>query len=467
VKRCLLLAVVLCALWSAGCTPNPGPSASPAPETTAPTTTDKNYNILLVSFDAMRARETSLYNPSLDTTPNLKKFAEGAVVFDNAIAPSSWTLPSTLAIFTGLYPSRHGVTNKLTVPDGKDATLAAETTTLPQLLKKAGYTLAAFTGDAGVSARFGYGRDFEVFVDDLKFGSFDHSMPLAEAWLENNKDKKFFMFLHGYDCHGQHDPAGGYQRTYAKDYKGKLQGDKVEQGKFRELALKHKLDDGKSLEPHLNESEFSKADARFYLALYQEKIRLADEKFAKFLKKMDALGLTDKTIFVLVADHGEEFMEHGNIDHGPTLYQEMIHVPLVIKIPGMAPKRIETRVSTLDALPTVLAWLGIQMPANLDGLSLLPLMEGQPMPDRKVLSETDYRLYSHKRAYLKDNYKLIVSLDNNRRELYDLKADPEETRNLISEQPDLAFEMEKSINQFVMDMPHKPPVGKGSQITVY
>jgi choline-sulfatase len=481
VKRCLaLLAVVFCALCCVGCPQNPPPpvgvttpsSGSPGQTSTSGQTAPgqtgtKDFNVVLVSFDAMRAQETSVYNPALDTTPNLKKFAEGAIVFDNAIAPASWTLPSTLAIFTGLYPSHHGVTNKLTVPEGKDATLAAEVNTLPQLLNKAGYTLAAFTGDAGVSARFGYGRDFEVFVDDLKFGSFEHSMPLAEAWLEKNNDKKFFVFLHGYDCHGQHDPEGGYQRTYAKDYKGKLKGDKDEQGTFRELALKHKFDDGKSAEPHLNVSEFSKDDTQFYLGLYREKIHLADEKFGKFLEKMSALGLTDKTIFVLVADHGEEFMEHGNIDHGPTLYQEMIHVPLIIKIPGMAPRRIDTRVSSIDALPTVLAYLGIGLPENLDGLSLLPLIEGGKMPERDVMSETDYRLYSHKRAYFKDNYKLIVSLDNHHRELFDLKADPEEKHNIIAEQPDVAFEMEKKITTFMARMPYKSPVGQGDQIKVY
>ena len=439
-------------LLAAGCT-RPLAPPSPVSSSSAPATAGSGYNVVLVSFDAMRARETSLYGYTRDTTPHLKRFAEGAVVFENAIAPASWTLPATMSIFTGLYPSNHGVVNKLTTgPDGKiiDAQLAPQVTTLPQLLHRAGYVLGAFTGDAGVSARFGFGRDFDAFLDDEKFGGFVHSMPAAKAWLQAHKEQRFFLFLHGYDVHGQNDPVEGYSAKFTPGYKGSLKGGKDEQAVFRErgLANKFKRPDH---EPGLAPSEFSEADRDFYRGQYDEKIEHADARFGEFLKAMDDMGLADKTIFVLLADHGEEFMEHGNIDHGPTLFQEMIHVPLVIKVPGVPPRRITELVSSFDALPTVLDFLGVK-PGRIDGVSLRPLMEGKAMTLPTVFCETDYRLFSHKRAVIVGDLKVIHSLDTDRWVCYDLKADPAEQHPLPV---DRAPELRKSLEAWEATLPRR------------
>lgn len=447
--------LMLTAFLTSGCTPD-SPKKQPSAPATQTAAGGPGYNVVLVSFDAMRARETSLFGYARKTTPNLDKFAESCIVFKNAIAPASWTLPATMAIFTGLFPSVHGVVNKLTLaPDGKlvDSTLSPTVGTLPQLLHKAGYILGGFTGDAGVSARFGFGRDFDTFVDDVKFGGFDHSQPPAEQWLEAHKDQRFFMFLHGYDCHGQYDPPQGYKRVFAADYKGSLKGDKEEQAGFRERALQHKFD-SPTHEPGLTPAEFSEADARFYQALYDEKIQLADAHFAAFLKKLDALGLTDKTIIVVVADHGEEFMEHGNIDHGPTLYQEMIHVPVLMRIPGMAPRVVTQRISSMDALPTVLDVLKVATP-RLDGMSLLPFLEGKTTDLPPVYSETDYRLFSHKRALLDGDYKIIHSLDTDRWELYNLKEDPDERKPTDPRTSEVGKALMRRLDDWVSSLPRR------------
>jgi arylsulfatase A-like enzyme len=453
-----LFAIAVIALVALGCSPStntpPGGAGSPAasPGGASGSPTAKAYNVVLVSFDAGRAQEMSVYGYPKDTTPNLKKFADQAVVFDNAISAASWTLPSTMSIFTGLWPSVHGVLNKLTpTPDGKivDTTLTDTIQTLPQLLKQNGYILGAFTGDAGVGGHFGYGRDFDVYLDDKKFGGFDHSIPAALSWIEKHKDQKFFVFLHGYDVHGQYDPPSGYKRTFVQDYKGKLKGGKDEQAVFREEALKNKFTIPKATDPILTEKEFTKEDGRFYQALYDEKLHDADARFAGFLAAMDKMGLTDKTIFVLLADHGEEFMEHGNLDHGPTLYTEMLHVPLIIKIPGLPPRRVEARVNSFDALPTVLDYLGIKTP-HLDAVSLLPLMEGKEEKLPPVFSETDYRLYSHKRAAFVGDFEMIHSLDTDRYELYDLKSDPGEQHPL---DPTKQPELKSTLDEWVRSLP--------------
>lgn len=460
------------ALLTAGCsTPSSSPRAEGSPATSASTAAKPGYNVVLVSFDAMRAQETSFLGYSRDTTPNLARFAASAAVFENAVAPASWTLPATMAIFTGLHPSVHGVVNKLTLTtDNKmvDSQLSPTITTLPQLLYKAGYVLGAFTGDAGVSARFGFGRDFDAFLDDQKFGGFDHSLPAALKWLEAHKNQKFFLFLHGYDVHGQFDPPEGYRRTFAKEYKGRLHGDKEEQGRFREQALKNKFS-RPDREPRLTPKEFTAEEGRFYQALYDEKIHRADARFGEFLKAMDQMGLTDKTIFVLLADHGEEFLEHGNLDHGPTLYQEMIHVPLIIKIPGMAPRKITQRVCSFDALPTVLDFLGIPC-SHIDAISLLPAIEGKEMQFPPVFSETDYRMFSHKRTVIVDDKKLIHSLDTDKWEYYDLKADPTEQHPLPIGKAPAALALRKQLADWEDGLPRRYPdygSDEGKTIKVY
>lgn len=454
--------LLVLALWSTGCStsgPRPGPTPSASP--LASTAGGPSYNVVLVSFDALRAQETTVHGYARDTTPNLARFAAGAVVFENAVAPASWTLPATMSIFTGLYPSVHGIVNKMTLTKDNqmvDSQLSPSLSTLPQLLHGAGYVLGAFTGDAGVSGRFGFGRDFDTFVDDLKFGGFDHSLPPALAWVKAHKDQKFFLFLHGYDVHGQFDPPEGYRRTFASDYRGALKGDKKEQGRFREQALRNKFTRADK-EPRLTPKEFSVESGRFYQALYDEKIQRADARFGEFLKAMDEMGLTDKTIFVLLADHGEEFLEHGNLDHGPTLYQEMIHVPLIIKIPGVAPRRITQRVGSFDALPTVLDFLGLPVP-RLDAVSLLPLVQGKTMQVPPVYSETDYRLYSHKRACIEGDRKVIHSLDTGRWEYYDLKKDPQEQHPLPIKGDEAAMALCRLLEEWEASLPrHYPDYG--------
>lgn len=455
----ILLAMALL-LAFAGCGGRGDDAGSPAPSPGLPSLAGKDFNIVLVSFDALRAMDASACGYALDTTPNLKELAKSSYLFQNAIAPASWTLPSTMSIFTARYPSVHGVVNKLAPgPGGKVglARLKESIRTLPQDLKDQGYLLGAFTGDAGVSGAFGYGRGFETFLDDVKFGGFDHSQPAAIEWLKKNRDRKLFLFLHGYDCHGQYDPPGGYTRMYCKDYRGALKGGKEEQGRFRELGLANKYEESSKGEPFLDPKAFTAEDARFYRALYDEKIRLADSRFGELLNAMKEMGLMERTIFIVLADHGEEFMEHGYIDHGPTLYQEMIHVPLVIRIPGYPGGVVTRRVSAMDALPTALDCLGIKTGGAIDGKSLMGDIRGKDMPSSPVFSETDYRLFGHKRCMVKGDYSLIYSLDSGKVELYNLRDDPGERHNLAQEKKELTAGLLEELEAWIATLPVNYP----------
>ena len=411
------------------------------------------YNILFVSFDALQAKHTSCLGYFRETTPTIDAFAKKGFLFAWAIAQSSWTLPSSMSWFTSLYPSEHKVVNKYSTYTESEKVfsnlqqLSPDVMTLAQILKANGYTNGAFTGDAGVSAKFGYGAGFDVYVDDKKFAGFDHSIPPAITWLRENKDKKFFMFLHGYDVHGQFDPPNGYTRRFVDfDYKGPLKGGKEEQGRFREEGLEKG-----------SIQQLTDDDVRFWRALYDEKINDADQRFKTFVEELEKLGLLDKTIIILTSDHGTEFYEHKRFDHGFSLYDELIHVPLVIYLPGIkGGKIIEDQVRSIDLMPTILDLLNIKISDKVKnqmrGVSLLPLVEGKHK-DLVAFTETDYRLYTHKRAIrTPDGWKFIYSLENDKKELYNLRNDPHELDNLVGKEHRKAYELEQELFRWLMSM---------------
>ncbi len=195
-------------------------------------------------------------------------------------------------------------------------------------------------------------------------------------------------------------------------------------------------------------------DVRFWRAIYDEKIQRADQQFKTFLAEFAKLGLSDKTIFVLTSDHGTELYEHRRFDHGFTLYQELIHVPLIIKLPGQTvATAVDDCVSSIDVMPTILDLLDIplsdKVKQQLRGQSLAPAIQHSTVKrdiSTDIFSETDYREYTYKRSIIApDGWKLIYTLELRTRELYDLANDPGETKNLAESTPDKADELERRL----------------------
>jgi len=406
----------------------------------------KDYNIVLVSFDALQAAHVHSLGYPRDITPAIDAMAKEGYNFSNAISVASWTVPASMTWFTGVYPSEHKLVNKFAVyapPVQKLSNLkelSPNLVTLAEVLKKNGYVTGGFTGNAGVSGFFGYGQGFDVyFFEKGKFGSMDRSVPKALEWLAANKDKKFFLFLHGYDIHGQNVPASGLDYRYVdKGYDKKYSGSAKEQEALREEGL----DKGTV--------SLRDEDVRFWRAVYDEKISRTDAMFRDFLKEFDRLGLTGKTIFVLTSDHGTEFYEHRRFDHGFSLYDELIHIPLIVKLPDSSAGRVvKDQVSSLDVMPTILDLLDVPLTEDLQkqlrGSSLVPAFKGESVA-KDVFSETDYRLYTYKRAIMtKDGWKFIYTLENKGRELYNMKTDPGETKNLVEKEPKRAYELEQRL----------------------
>ena len=363
-------------------------------------------NVVLISVDTLRADHLSCYGYKRPTSPHIDQVAKEGVLFENVVAASNWTVPSHMSLFTSLYPSAHGV-------EDTDRRLGDAVPTLAQVLAKQGYTTAAFVTGPTMNHRMGFNHGFKTYDDftailmceanlfeDHPANSttvFDQPTDrtitnLATLWLKKHGQEKFFLFLHYWDCHTDYVPPTPYDRLFDPDYKGKEDGRCVFQ-RQREI-----------------EAGIAPADLAHLMALYDDEIAHTDDQVGQVLRLLRDTGLAEKTLLILVSDHGEAFMEHGRIMHGNSLFEEQIHVPLILRLPGVisAGRRIKDNVSQVDLMPTVLGLLGIAAPAGLQGIDLSGACRGLGgVPDRLLFSESAHPDEPRRRAVRWGPYKLI------------------------------------------------------------
>ena len=388
-------------------------------------------NVVFVSFDTLRADYAQRRTHGRPLMPTLEQLAERGIVFTQAVSSSSWTLPATMSWFTGVSPSRHRVTNKYSVAEAEGRseegltlqTLAPEFMTMAEAFRSRRYRTGGFTGGAAVHRQFGFDRGFEVYVDDVNFGGFRHTVPVALDWIRTHRDEKLFLFLHGYDCHGQYEPDGGLDyRDVPRGYQGAHTGSAAEQRQLREEGLEK------------GQLFLTDRDVEFWKGVYAEKVERADQEFRTFLEAYRQLGLMGKTVFVITSDHGEELMEHGRLDHGPTLYEEVVRVPLIVVIPGLRKSlRVSRQVRAIDVMPTILWLAGIEAPEPLahqmQGTNALEA--GSVPADARI--ETEYRYATFLDALREPSlphWKLIVNRETHAQELFNLSRDAQERRDL-------------------------------------
>jgi len=404
----------------------------------------KDYNLIIIAFEPLGVNHVSAYEYSRKTTPNLDKFSKNAVLFKQAISPSSWTLPVFMSWFTSLYPSQHRLLNKYSTFTEEEQILSdlrelsPGVMTLAQVLKNHGYLTAGFTGGAGLGGEFGYDLGFDTYYDETKFGGFNLTMPKALGWLKEHRDEKFFLFIQGYDVHGRYEFPGEFKNKFVDpDYNGPYKGTSEEYWGLRNLSL-----DQKSLQLNAD-------DVKFWRNWYDGRIYEADKRLGNFLKRVQKLDLMDKTVIVISSGSGNEFFEHKRIDHGFSLYEELIHVPFIIKIPENAGQIVEAQVRTIDIMPTVLELLDIEgdkiLQDQMKGVSLVLLINGEGTA-LDAFSETDYLFHAFKRSIkTHDGWKYIHSLDTEQRELYNINDDPFELKNLVDKEQKIAYELEQRL----------------------
>lgn len=400
-------------------------------------------NIVLVTFDTTRADQFSSYGNQAIKTPRVDALAGDGVLFRRAFSAVPVTAPSHSTIITGQYPPAHGVR------DNGLFVLTPGQTTLAEILKDQGYATAAAVGAFPLDSQFGLDQGFDLYDDQFtasyedfrgnriraKSGLFFDERKAALVnepifqWLDERQldarqgtggsEQPFFIWLHYFDPHHPHEPPSPYDELYGTD-------------------------------------------------LYKGEIAYADESLGAVIDKLQALGVWDDTIMVMTADHGEGLGEHNEETHSTLAYNATIHVPLVMRVPGGPRGRaIDARVGTVDIVPTILDFLGIEAPVTVQGRSLRAMIEEETDPSENAPSAaTDGTLYAETlaprfshglgeiRALFHRQYKYIFGP---RPELYDVDADPHELANLIDREPAVTEAMHARLADFLAEHAAQDP----------
>jgi arylsulfatase A-like enzyme len=417
-----IVGLFLLVLASCDATPTP----SPAPG--IPWLED--MNVLLVVLDTVGVEHVGTYRPEIGNTPTLDRLAREGTRFDRAYATAPWTQPSVASILTGRLPSGHGL-------ERLGQALDASVPTLAMQLSSRGFGTAAIVSNNLLLPHFGFGRGFDVFRvaanDDPTALTSARATRRALRWLTSRRSEDpFFLLVHYFDPHYayRHHPA--YDRT--SGYTGPLRPDMD----IWELRAQR--------------DALTAADVDYLVGLHREEIAHTDAELGRLLDAVDAKAAERPTLVIVTADHGEEFLRHGWLGHTRTLYEELLRVPLVIRLPGAPGGRVvDAPVSLVDFASTLLALSRDPSPPLGSGRSLLPFLLGDaalPEGERPVFAEVGFvyepeleppeaeEKTAHKTAVIQGSGKLIHDLATGAFEYYNVKSDPDELAPLDPNAPD-------------------------------
>jgi arylsulfatase A-like enzyme/cytochrome c-type biogenesis protein CcmH/NrfG len=405
--RTRIHALCLVALILAGCK-----SRTPtAPDAAARL---KPLNVVVITIDTLRADHIRSYGYQKIETPTLDRLAREGTLFENAVAQTPLTPPSHASIFTGTYPTVHKVRNT------GGFVLQPSSKTLATILQEHGWDTAAFVGASVLKKSFGFNQGFAVYDDKMprrekKDEGEYPERPAAEvvdhalAWLGERSSKPFFAWLHVYDPHRPFKPPEPFRKQYLH-------------------------------------------------SPYDGEIAYTDRELGRFIDAVEKKSPPDRTLIVVLADHGESLGEHGEYTHGIFLYDATLRIPLIVKGPGVpAGMRFKPQVRTIDVLPTVLAILGGRPPEECQGSSVLPALSGKQISPTRSYGETLYPKmnmgWAELRAIRTDRWKYIRAP---KPELYDLAQDPHETRNVIDQNPGDVRDLEQFLKRITQTSDGKP-----------
>lgn len=366
----------------------------------------KAPNVVIITIDTLRPDHLGCYGYKQIRTPNIDALAADGIRFERAYTPVPVTLPSHTTIFTGTYPIYSGM------HDFAANKLSPTQATLASVLKEHGYATGAVVASAVLDSRFGLNRGFDFYYDHFDFSRLDESNidemerpgnMVADAtldWLGKNYKQKFLLWMHLYDPHYPYRPPA----PYSEEYKGRP---------------------------------------------YDGEIAFADAQVGRLIRFLKEKGLYQNTLIVLSGDHGESLGEHGEKTHGFFIYNSTLHVPLILHLPRQAGalKSVPDLVNLADLMPTILASLKLDIPTQVQGRSLAPLLAPRnPVKASALYAETFLpRLHfnwSELRSVETESYHFI---DAPKPELYDLTKDPGETRNLYPQKKGVSEEMRRQL----------------------
>ena len=444
------------------------PSSNPAG-----TLLDSKVNIILVVMDTTRRDHLSCYGYARKTTPNLDALVTESLLFTNAYAPSPWTLPSHASIMTGLYPSTHGAHYNVNASSKPAVNLLRQDfVTLAEMLSPYGYRTAGVVGATFCHRYFGIAQGFDYYNDDFRTVHHDlqhydifhitskifslsnyfirhgyHGIRRASelneivfSWLEKNYRYPFFLFINYFDPHWPYAPPSPYDLLF--------------KGKNERLIIDNHGSDWNLFAKVINNHHTLTDEEKCHLlSQYDGEIAYLDYHLGKLVERLKSLNVYDESMIIITADHGESFGEHNLMDHGRALYEELLHIPLIIKYPlsQNISGTCSSPVSLIDIMPSVLSTLDISLPSAMQG----KVITGVPA-DRTVFAE-HYRdkLWIEKFgerfdrdliAVYSGDFKYIWA-SNGKHELYNVSEDSQESHNLIHELPAIVATMDEEIQK--------------------
>lgn len=370
-------------------------------------------NIVLIVLDATRADHLSCYGYSRATTPHIDSLAEQGIMFKHAVAQSSWTRPSICSFVTSRYPE----TLNLGVPH-PPSKLSDYYVTMAEILKDNGYSTSAVVSNTNLDSLVNFNQGYDSFDDSNKEKDITSRSvtSLGIEQIRRLRDKRFFLTLHYMDPHFPY--AMHKEFNYAPNYRGKLSS------------------------TISNFQDFGKSDLEYVKACYDSEISFTDEYIGRVIAALKAQGLFDNTMIIVMADHGDEFHEHGGYNHGHSLYQELLNVPCIVKLPGTQKGRVvDGTFAMIDLLPSVLKFIDCYKPSYRMYGSAVDLNRLNRHDDKYVFSATDVAGPNFKPASIRSvqsgNYKFIRYLDRSTEMVFDLLKDPGEQHDLVAKNPEV------------------------------
>lgn len=394
---------------------------------------ERDFNVILISIDTLRADHLGCYNYPRNTSPFIDQFRTDSVLFRRCMAQSPSTLASHASILTSLIPSHHGAFFSRSQP------LPNNIITMAELLQQNGYRTISFNDGGQIAPEFGLNQGFEKYESmtsgsELKRLHFNRIVSKTMEWLDQHHDEKFFLFLHTYETHHPYFPKERYLNLFESNYNGKL-------SRFIKMKLIRQINNG---ELKLNEE-----DKQHIINAYDAEIRSMDDSFGLLMDFLKKNKCYDNTLIIFTSDHGEEFGEHGTwATHSHSLFNDQLHVPLIIKLPGSKffSRNVDHLVRSIDILPTVMDLLGEKMSKDFEGTSMVPLMKGsRPRNPMFAISQRDVP-ETNAPAYwsiMTGTWKLYDA------KLYNLLSDPGEFKDVSGLHENLKKTLEKYAIKYI------------------
>jgi choline-sulfatase len=400
---------------------------------------------VLIVVDTLRADHLGIYGYRRPTSPRLDEWAQRGVVFEHAFSTSPWTLPAFGSLFTGRLPSRH-LAGTFTRDDPETAPqkknfrkLESSLPTLAEEMKRHGLATGAVISNAFLGPRFGVSRGFDTYdyhpSHQRRSRRGDAAVDLALDWLDRQAGKPFFLTLHLFDPHLGYDPP--------PPFRGRFSGDVPETGKPRVTDLME-------IRPLLRSGEG--VDIDYLEALYDEEVLFVDFLLGRFLDELERRAILDRAVVVLTSDHGEEFLEHEDFEHGHSVYNELLRVPLILWGPQLEPGRSDAPASLIDLYPTLLEAVGTGGPGGSPGRSLLTARAGKDRSSPRLLLAESTLYGPERRAAVRWPYKLTQKPWTDEVALFDLSTDFSETRDLAGERPEIARRLTAALRAVLDDV---------------